>query len=41
MVILVGGDDNAMIYVKGEIDPKLLKDEIKIADKNRFLSFKF
>jgi hypothetical protein len=41
MVILVGGDDNALIYVKGEIDPKLIKDEIKIADKDRFLSFKF
>jgi hypothetical protein len=41
MVILVGGDDNAMIYVKGEIDPKLLNDQIKIHDKDKFLSFKF
>jgi hypothetical protein len=41
MVILVGGDDNALIYVRGEIDPELLKDEIKIADKDRFLSFRF
>jgi hypothetical protein len=40
MVILVGGDDNALIYVRGEIDPEILKDEIKISDKNRFLSFK-
>jgi hypothetical protein len=40
MVILVGGDDNAMIYVRGELDPELLKDEIKISDKDRFLSFK-
>lgn len=40
MVILVGGDDNAMIYVKGEIDPEILKDEITISDKNRFLSFR-
>lgn len=41
MVILVGGDDNAMIYVRGEIDPELLKDKIKVSDKNKFLSFKF
>lgn len=40
MVILVGGDDNALIYVRGEIDPEILKDEIKISDKNRFLSFR-
>lgn len=39
MVILVGGDDNAMIYVRGEIDPETLK-EFKVSDKNRFLSFK-
>ena len=41
MVILVGGDDNALIYVKGEIDPELLNDQIKIHDKDKFLSFKF
>ena len=41
MVILVGGDDNAMIYVRGEIDPELLNDQIKIHDKDKFLSFKF
>jgi len=41
MVILVGGDDNAMIYVKGEIDPKLINDKIKISDKDLLLGFKF
>lgn len=41
MVILVGGEDNAMIYVRGELDPELLRDEIKITDKEKFLSFKF
>jgi len=41
MVILVGGDDNAMIYVKGEIDPELLNDQIKISDKDKFLSLGF
>jgi hypothetical protein len=41
MVILVGGDDNAMIYVKGEIDPELLNDQIKISDKDKFLSLDF
>jgi len=41
MVILVGGDDNALIYVRGEIDPELINDQIKIHDKDKFLSFKF
>jgi hypothetical protein len=41
MVILVGGEDNALIYLKGEIDPKLLKDNIELSDKDRLLSLKF
>ena len=41
MVILIGGDDNAMIYVKGEIDPKLINDKIRISDKDLLLGFKF
>ncbi len=41
MVILVGGDDNAMIYVKGEIKPELLNDKIDLSDPNKFLSLKF
>lgn len=41
MVILVGSDDNALIYERGEIDPEILKDELKIADKDKFLIFKF
>lgn len=40
MVILVGGNDNAQIYIRGEIDPELLKNEIKIMDKDEFLSFR-
>lgn len=40
MVILVGGDDNAMIYVKGEIRPELLNDRIDLANPDKFLSMK-
>jgi hypothetical protein len=38
MVILVGGDDNAMIYIKGEIKPELLNDKIDLTDPDKFLS---
>lgn len=38
MVILVGGDDNAMIYVKGEISPQILNDNIDLSKPDRFLS---
>lgn len=41
MVVLVGGEDNALIYMKGEIDPKLINDVIKTSDKDKLLSFKF
>jgi len=41
MVVLVGGDDNALIYVKGEIDPKMINDIIKTSDKDRLFSFNF
>ncbi len=41
MVVLVGGDDNALIYVRGEIDPKMLKDNIQISDKDKLLGMKF
>jgi hypothetical protein len=40
MVILVGGEDNAMIYVRGEIDPKILQKQINKNDINTFLSFR-
>jgi len=30
-----------MIYLKGEIDPKLINDVIKTSDKDKLLSFKF
>ncbi|MGE0019650.1 MAG: DUF4252 domain-containing protein [Draconibacterium sp.] len=40
MVILVGGDDNALIYVRGEISPDLLKEEISSKRHGKFLSLK-
>jgi len=41
MVVLVGGDDNALVYVKGDIKPELLNDKIDLADPDKFLSFNF
>jgi hypothetical protein len=41
MVVLVGGDDNALIYVRGEIDPKMLKENIQLSDKDKLLGMKF
>ncbi|MFV0269052.1 MAG: DUF4252 domain-containing protein [Draconibacterium sp.] len=40
LLILVGGEDNALIYVKGEIRPELVNDKVDLTDPNRFLSFK-
>lgn len=40
MVILVGGDDNVLIYVKGKISPEILNNQIDISNPDRFLSFK-
>ncbi len=40
LLILVGGEDNALIYLKGEISPDLLNDKINLTDPDRFLSFK-
>ena len=41
MVILVGGDDNALVYVKGEIKPELLDNKIDISNPDRLLSLDF
>ena len=40
MVILVGGDDNALIYIRGEISAALLKNEINTKKHEKFLSLK-
>lgn len=41
MVILVGGDDNAMVYIKGEISPNLLNGKIDLTNPEKLLSFNF
>ena len=41
MVVLVGGDDNALIYVRGDIDPKMLKENFQLSDKDKLLGMKF
>ena len=38
MLILVGGEDNALVYLKGEIKPEMLNDKIDMTDPDRFLS---
>ncbi len=40
MLILVGGDDNAMVYVKGRLKPKLFSGFMDKNSQNGFLSFK-
>lgn len=41
MVVLVGGDDNVMIYVKGEIRPEDINDNIDLSNPNKYLSMNF
>lgn len=41
MVVLVGGDDNALIYVKGEIKPELINNNLNLSDPEKFLSLNF
>lgn len=41
MVILVGGDDNAMIYLKGEIRPEQINKFIDVSEPDKLLSMKF
>jgi len=41
MVILVGGDDNALVYLKGEIKPELLDNKINLSNPDRLLSLDF
>ena len=41
MLILVGGDDNAIVYLKGEISPDLLNNKIDLTDPDKLISLKF
>jgi hypothetical protein len=40
MLILVGGDDNAIIYLKGRLKPELLANFMDENSQNGFLSFR-
>lgn len=40
MVILVGGADNAMIYLKGEISPEMINNVAGLSKNENLLSFK-
>ncbi len=40
MVVLVGGDDNVLVYLRGEIDPKIIDNHIDFSKEN-FLSLNF
>ena len=41
MVILVGGDDNALVYLKGEIKPELINNLTRKNSKDKFFAFDF
>jgi len=41
MIVLVGGDDNVMIYLKGEIKPEMINNTIDFSNPDQFLSLKF
>lgn len=41
MIILVGGDENAMVYVKGEISPELINNAIDKNHPDKLFSFNF
>ena len=41
MVVLIGGKDNALIYVKGEISPELINNTIDLSKSDKFLSMNF
>ncbi len=41
MALLIGGDDNAIVYVKGSFSPDLLKDQLDIGDTKKLLSLNF
>ena len=41
MVVLVGGEDNALIYLRGEIDPKLINGVVNSKEREKLFSFNF
>lgn len=41
MLILVGGDDNALVYLKGEISPELLNNQIHLTEPDKLLGLNF
>ena len=38
MIVLVGGDDNTLIYIKGEIRPELINNLIDVHHPDDFFS---
>lgn len=40
MVVLIGGDDNVMVYLKGEIRPELINNVASLSKSDNFLSFR-
>lgn len=41
MLVLVGGEDNAMIYIKGELTPEMLNEHLDLRKPDKFLSLNF
>ena len=41
MVILIGGDDNALIYLRGQIKPELVNNVVDLSSEDKFLTMDF
>jgi len=41
MIILVGGSDNALVYLKGEIKPELINNLVHKNSKDKFFAFDY
>ncbi|MFW6310194.1 MAG: DUF4252 domain-containing protein [Prolixibacteraceae bacterium] len=41
MIILVGGDDNALVYLKGKIKPEVINDLVRKNSKDKFFTYDY
>ena len=39
MVVLVGGSENVLVYIRGEIDPDLINRTVNLSDSHNLLTF--
>ncbi len=41
MVILIGGEDNALVYLKGKIKPEMINNLVRKNSKDKFFAFDY